>query len=105
MSRTREELGNELKELLGSKNTYFQPPESTKLTLPCFLYDMTSIFTSYADNNPYHNKKRYTITYVTKNPDEGMNMCDKMLGHFRTCRFDRHYTSGNNHHYVFNLYY
>ena len=34
----RVDLGNKLKEILGSNNVYFQPPDNLKMVYPCIRY-------------------------------------------------------------------
>ena len=34
----RIDLGNKLKEILGSSNVYFQPPDNLKMVYPCIRY-------------------------------------------------------------------
>lgn len=84
-----------------TQNVYFQPPESIKIDYPCILYELTSIDTKFADNKPYKQEKRYKVTVIDKNPDS--EIPDK-IGKLPMCIFDRHYTSDNLHHFVFNIY-
>ena len=102
MSR-RLELHSELEKLLGSKNVYFQPPESFKLHYPCFRYNVDTGDTQYANDMPYIFQRRYQLMYITKDPDD--ELVDKIAMAFPTIRFDRTYTSDNLNHYVYNLYY
>lgn len=81
---------------------YFQPPPSVKMVYPCVLYSLSEINTKYADDNPYLNKTRYTITVIDKDPDSKIpNTFLKMP----LCRFDRSYSSDNLNHWVFSLFY
>jgi hypothetical protein len=82
------------------KHVYFQPPILMKY--PCILYERYSGKTSFADNDPYSHRKRYTITAIDKNPD---SLIPDEIAKLRTCVFDRHFVSNNLHHFVFNLYY
>lgn len=99
MSRNRLKLDNIFRSI--APNVYFQPPESMRMKYPCILYELTSIDTKFADNNPYVRKKRYKVTVIDKNPDS--DIPDKIGGLPMTI-FDRHYTSDNLHHFVFNIY-
>jgi len=82
------------------KHVYFQPP--TLMLYPCILYAQYSGKTQFADNDPYNHRKRYTVTAIDKNPD---SLIPDELAKLSTCVFDRHFTSDNLHHWVFNLYY
>lgn len=101
MSR-RLELHNKLEELLGSKNVYYQPPESLKMEYPCIRYSRNDIESNHADNMKYSNFTRYEIIVIDKRPDNAV--IDKLLALSYTS-YDRHYTSNNLNHDVITLYY
>ena len=99
---TRVDLQNILEELLGSRNVYYQPPESLKMNYPAIVYTRKTIDNSYANNSVYKQNYAYEITVIDKNPDsEIVNKVSKLS----TCRFDRHFKSDNLNHDVFTLYY
>lgn len=99
---TRIDLQNVLEELLGSRNVYYQPPESLKMSYPAIVYARKTIDNSYANNSVYKQNYAYEITVIDKNPDsEIVNKVSKLP----TCRFDRHFKSDNLNHDVFTLYY
>lgn len=99
---TRIDLQNVLEELLGSRNVYYQPPESLKISYPAIVYSRKTIDNSYANNSVYKQNYAYEITVIDKNPDsEIVNKVSKLP----TCRFDRHFKSDNLNHDVFTLYY
>ena len=99
---TRVDLQNVLEELLGSRNVYYQPPESLKMNYPAIVYSRKMIDNSYANNSVYKQNYAYEITVIDKNPDsEIVNKVSKLP----TCRFDRHFKSDNLNHDVFTLYY
>ena len=99
---TRVDLQNVLEELLGSRNVYYQPPESLKMNYKAIVYTRKTIDNSYANNSVYKQNYAYEITVIDKNPDsEIVNKVSKLS----TCRFDRHFKSDNLNHDVFTLYY
>ena len=99
---TRVDLQNVLEELLGSRNVYYQPPESLKMNYPAIVYTRKTIDNSYANNSVYKQNYAYEITVIDKNPDsEIVNKVSKLSA----CRFDRHFKSDNLNHDVFTLYY
>ena len=100
---SRLELHEELCELLGSRNVYFQPPESVKMTYPCIKYSRSGIDQKYAHDRDYKNTNRYEIIAITPDPDS--KTPDRILAHFQMCRFDRGYIADNLNHNVFTLYY
>lgn len=90
-----------LEELLGSKNVYFQPPESIKLKYPCIIYSLDTINPRFADNVPYGVDKRYAVTIIDRNPDSTI---PDELSKWPLTFFIRFYTSNNLNHWVFNMY-
>lgn len=100
---SRLKLHEELCEILGSNNCYFQPPESLKLKFPCIVYHKYRIQSRQADNKNYSGMWQYTVTFINKDPDT--DIPDKILEHFTNCRMDRRFTSDNLYHDVFTLYY
>lgn len=94
-------LDKELRSL--SKNVYYQPPESCKMSYPCIVYHLTDAMTMHADDKNYHIKKRYTVTYISNNPDN--DLVKRMLDKFQYCSFDRWYAADNLNHFVYDLYY
>lgn len=91
-----------LEGVLGSKNVYFQPPEGLQIKYPCIIYSRSRSHLKKANNELYGHTKRYTVTVITRDPDD--NTSDKLLL-LPLSSFDRHYTSQNLHHYVTNIYY
>lgn len=99
---SRIDLQNTLETILGSRNVYFQPPSSIKMSYPAIVYSLDKIQTLKADNEKYKLNKRYSITLIHKNPDNPI--VDKLL-ELKYCALNRTYTSDNLYHYVFELYY
>lgn len=99
---TRTELQYTLETLLGSRQVYYQPPETVKMEYPAIVYQKESINTRHADDGKYSNMKRYTITVISKKPDE---LVLDMLLALQYCSYDRHYVIDNLHHDVFTLYF
>lgn len=103
---TRIDLGNIFKGILEelglSKNVYYQPPASFRMSYPCIRYSWTDADTKHANNKPYRVKKKYTVTVIDKNPDSAIPDHIAMLS---GCRFDRHYEADNLHHFVFTISY
>ncbi len=102
MARSREDLHEILCEKLGSRNVYFQPPESIKLKYPCILYELGDIWNYYANDSVYSKKKLYTLTIIDKDPDSEL---PEVLNELPYCEMDRFYTADNLNHWVFTLYY
>lgn len=101
MSKPRVELQTLLEGLLGSRNVYFQPPESVKLSYPCIIYGLSKFRSKKANNSKYLIDKEYDVTIIDKNPDSALP--DKLY-ELEYCNFDRDYKADNLNHWVFSLY-
>lgn len=97
---TRMTLHKILTELTKNSRVYFQPPENISLVYPCIVYERSNIRLQYADDACYHKTDVYSVTYITKDPDDPVP--DKLLS-IRGAAYDRHYTSNNLHHTVVNI--
>lgn len=100
--RSRLELHEILVEKLGSRNVYFQPPESVKLSYPCIIYERNVGRDFRANDKLYNYHKSYTLTVMDKNPDS--TIPDTLL-YLPMCSFDRFYASDNINHWTFTIYY
>lgn len=99
----RLDLHQELCDILGSTNVYFQPPASLSMKYPCIRYSLARIDVLHADDSNYKNVKQYTVTVIDRNPDS--ETPEKILNHFKMCSFDRGYPADNLNHFVLTLYY
>ena len=102
MAQRRIILDNLLRATLGSGNVYFDPPESFKLNYPCIVYSFSNNNDISADNVVYHRRKRYNMTYITKNADDPMA---DTLDDLDFCRMNRSYTANGLYHYAYDIYY
>lgn len=100
---SRLKLHEELCELLGSRNVYFQPPESIKLNYPCIIYARSNINVRRADNRLYTSMDEYKITHISPDPDDPLT--DTIIEHFEMCSFDRSFTADNMNHNIYHIYY
>lgn len=99
---SRLELQNLLESILGSRNVYYQPPESIKIKYPAIIYSRNDIDNNFADDIVYIQNHTYQIIVIDANPDsEIVNKISKLP----MCRYNRHYTSDNLNHDVFILNY
>lgn len=97
----RLELHEMLCEMLGSRNVYFQPPESIKLTYPAIVYSRKNFENRHADNTVYRQYISYEIIVIDPNPE---SECVQKIAMLPLCTFDRHYKADNLNHDVFTLY-
>lgn len=96
----RLELHELLAELLGSRNVYYQPPESVRMKYPAIKYSRDDIQNTFANNNVYMQKYAYEITVIDEDPDS--EIVDK-ISKLPTARFERHYTSDDLNHDIYKI--
>lgn len=99
---SRLELHEILCDILGSRNVYYQPPESVKMGYPAIVYARANIYNEFADDDVYKQSRAYTLTVIDFDPDSEIVSAVSKLPR---CRFDRHYTYNNLNHDVFTIYY
>lgn len=81
---------------------YFQPTNNTQMSYPCIVYERDMAETQHADNAPYRRTKRYMVKVIDRDPD---SVIPDKVALLPMCLFERHFTAGNLHHDVFNLYF
>lgn len=101
MAKTRIELQEALEDFLGSRNVYYQPPESIKLKYPCILYDKSRVQQVYADNVTYLKHKNYELTLIYRDADS--TLPDDILDYFQGISFDRSYKADNLYHETYTI--
>lgn len=99
----RLKLHEELCTLLGSRNVYFQPPESLKMQYPCIKYSVSGADQRHANDHSYRFTKRYEVIVLDHSPVS--DIPGKIIEHFQMCSFDRAYAADNLNHYVYTIYY
>ena len=99
---SRLKLHEVLCEILGSRNVYFNPPESVKLRYPAIVYNRKRIDNTYANNGVYTQSDAYEVTVIDY--DVESEIVEK-VSKLPMCSFDRNFKSDNLDHNVFTLYY
>lgn len=99
---SRLELQSLLEGLLGSRNVYYQPPESIKMQYPAIVYSKANIRTRHADDRKYLRNLSYEIIVIDRDADNPV--IDKIL-ELPMSSFDRTYKSDNLYHDVLTLYF
>ena len=117
MERRSDLLIQELKDLLGTDEVYFQPSYNvglddgygesyilTGINYPCFIVERTNAYQPWANSKNYLFSPGYQVTYINRDePDPGM--LEQVMQHFEYCRYQRHFVRDNLHHDVFMIYY
>lgn len=99
---TRLDLQTSFENLLGSRNVYFQSPESTRMSYPAIRYSRKNIENVYANSSVYNQHNCYEVVVIYRDPDSDL---PHKIASMPMCRFDRHYTAENLNHDVFTLYF
>ena len=89
-------------EILGSRNVYFDPPESVKMQYDAIRYSRSKIESTFASDSVYKQDNRYDVTVIYRNPDSDL---PHKISRLPLCSHDRHYVADNLHHDVFTLYF
>ena len=99
---TRLDLHKLLCDCLGSRNVYFQPPESIKMQYPAIVYSRDDIENNHANNGAYMQSTAYNIIVIDPDPDSEVV---QKVSKLPMCMFDRHYAADNLNHDSFTIYY
>lgn len=99
----RLKLHEKLCEILGSRNVYYQPPESVKMQYPCIVYNRDTTRKFNADNRRYLSKDVYEVTFICKNPDS--DIPDNIEEELSMIRRQTRYTADGLYHDPFYLYF
>lgn len=100
---SRLELHEEFCNLLGSRNVYFNPPESVQMKYRCIRYSKSEPDAKRANDKVYVKTNRYDGVVIDQNPDS--EIPDKLLEHFSLCSLGRSYIANNLNHFPFTIYY
>lgn len=103
MARSRIELHSVLVGLVGPDvPVYFQPDNDFRLSYPCVIYERSQANTRFANDNPYINTKRYSVTVVDRDPDS--EIPDK-IATMPLCMHSSFFVTDNLNHDVFDIYF
>lgn len=100
MARPRSELSAILHGLCD--HVYFQPPTGKMLEYPCIIYNLDGMDVRHADNGPYQLYDEYSITYITRDPDDANIRSIALLP---LCRMSNTSSINNLHHSYYKLYF
>ncbi len=101
MMNDRLELHELLCQILGSREVYFQPPESVKMKYPAIVYSRNRIENVSADNVIYKQDVSYSIMVIDRDPDSEIVEKVSRIPHIL---YDRSYVADNLNHDVFILF-
>jgi hypothetical protein len=83
-------------------NVYFQPPSSVQMIYPAVVYERDRADSQFADDIPYNVTKQYSMTLISRDPDDAMF---EALAALPMCAHERHFAADNLNHDVFRIYF
>lgn len=101
-NRTRIDLHHKLEAVLGSKNVFFDPPESFKLKYPCIVYYLEGFADISADNTTYRRMRVYNMTYISPIAEDPIA---EKLADLRFCILNRPFTVSDLYHWAYTIRY
>lgn len=99
---SRLKLHEEFCTILGTRNAYFQPPASKRLSYPAIVYDIADRKNLHANDAVYKQDVAYEVTVIDEDPDSEIA---KKVSMMPKCRWNRAFKSDNLNHEVYTLYY
>lgn len=98
---SRLQLHEELCKILGSRNVYFNPPESVKMKYPAIVYSFKDYGNISADDEVYLQWPEYSVILIDVTPDSTIA---KTISTKRGFRLNRPpYPADGLHHFPFDL--
>lgn len=101
LEQRSQELQAKFQELLGSRNVYYNPPESVRMNYDAIVFKRNSIDNKFANDSVYMQSYYYTVTTITDDPDAPI--IDK-ISKLPRCSFETSYIADNLYHNRFKLY-
>lgn len=89
-------------EILGSRNVYYDPPESVQMSYDAIRYKLSKIVTRKANNKKYTSMRCYEVIVISRDPDP--DVLDKIL-QLPYASAGTPYPADNLHHYPITIYY
>lgn len=88
-------------EILGSRNVYFDPPETVKIQYDAIIYRRKKIDNAFANNSVYKQDNCYEVIVISRNPESDVL---GRISKLSMCTHDRHYVVNDLHHDAFTIY-
>ena len=100
LEQRSQELQAMFQELLGSRNVYYNPPESVKMSYDAIVFNRSDIQNRFANNSVYIQSHLYEVTTITYDPDAPIiEKISKLPG----CSFVTSYVANNLYHNRFTI--
>lgn len=102
LEQRSQELQSTFEELLESREVYYNPPSSVRMSYPAIVFKRSKIGNTFANNSVYRQTYRYEVTVIDEDPD--CKYADA-ISRLPMCTHDRSFVSENLYHNVFTIYY
>lgn len=100
LEQRSQELQATFEELLGSRNVYYNPPESVRMNYDAIVFSRSNINNRFASNAVYLQSHLYEVTTITRDPDAPIiEKVSKLPG----CSFVTSYVADNLYHNRFTI--
>lgn len=83
-------------------NVYFQGPGNSQMLYPAIVYERDRSDTKFADNTPHIVTKKYSLSLISRNPDDAIF---ELLSKLPMCAHERHFAAESLNHDVFSIYF
>ena len=102
LEQRSQELQSTFEELLESREVYYNPPSSVRMSYPAIVFSRSKIGNTFANNYIYRQTYQYEVTVIDEDPD--CKYADK-VSKLPMCTHNHSFVSENLYHNVFTLYY
>lgn len=83
-------------------HVYHQGPNNTQMVYPAVVYERDRADAKYADDIPYRVTKKYSMTLISRDPDDAIFGA---LAALPMCAHERHFAVDGLNHDVFSIYF
>lgn len=83
-------------------NVYHQGPGNSQMVYPAIVYERDRADTKFADDRPYSVTQQYSMTLITRDPDDAIR---GVLAALPMCAHERHFAADSLNHDVFSIYF
>ena len=83
-------------------HVYFQPPSNVQMQYPAIVYERDRSDTKFADDRPFSVTNHYSLTLISREPDEAIFAS---LSQLPMCAHERYFAADSLNHDVFSIYF
>lgn len=83
-------------------NVYFQGPGNSQMQYPAIVYERDQSDTKFADDKPFSITHHYSMTLISRNPDDAIF---GSLSKLPMCAHERYFAADSLNHDVFSIYF